>query len=262
MKCFVSISAGHGHVTGRGCSTKDKVFYKECETHQYGDQIEIMCFCSYFLCNGASIPTKNPPNVLTFLWLIIVVAVLNKTLNTPSYTQYQAFEQSFDKERQPKSSPHIKQIANNDYKDLKFTHHHVANGFNQARGNGSNQFSDVNGLIISEKDKDRNSTPKEIGIQNFVDSNHLSSLKESPNLTIIESTDVFFEDAHGLVYRGDYDDYPPKTVLYSLGESSLTAVSNLALCYETKEVKILSLLRKHFSLKPVTTKSRYESEIL
>ena len=28
-----------GQVTGRGCSTKDKVFYKECETHSYGDQV-------------------------------------------------------------------------------------------------------------------------------------------------------------------------------------------------------------------------------
>ena len=250
-----------GQVTGRGCSTKDKVFYKECETHQYGDQLEIMCFCSYFLCNGGSIPTKNPPNVLTFLWLIILVAVLNKTLNTSIYTQYQAFEGSFDKERQLKSSLHIKQIANDDYKDLKFTHHNVANGFNQARGNGSNQFSDVNGVIISEKHKDRNSALKNLGIHHFVDGNQLSSLKESPNLKIIEPTEVYFEDIHNLGYRVDYDEYPPKTVLYSLGESSLTAVSYLALCYKAKEIKMLALLRKHFSLKPVTTKSDYVSEI-
>jgi len=27
-------------VIGRGCSTKDKVFYRECETHSYGDTVE------------------------------------------------------------------------------------------------------------------------------------------------------------------------------------------------------------------------------
>ena len=37
---------------GRGCSTKDKVYFKECETHSYGDTVEKMCFCSFFLCNG------------------------------------------------------------------------------------------------------------------------------------------------------------------------------------------------------------------
>lgn len=31
-------------VIGRGCSTKDKVFYRECETHSYGDTVEKMCF--------------------------------------------------------------------------------------------------------------------------------------------------------------------------------------------------------------------------
>ena len=39
---------------GRGCSTKDKVFYRECETHSYGDTTEKMCFCSFKLCNSAA----------------------------------------------------------------------------------------------------------------------------------------------------------------------------------------------------------------
>ncbi|XP_059087530.1 uncharacterized protein LOC131883938 [Tigriopus californicus] len=45
-------------VIGRGCSTKDKVFYRECETHSYGDSVEKMCFCSFMLCNSA--PAASP----------------------------------------------------------------------------------------------------------------------------------------------------------------------------------------------------------
>jgi len=53
------------HIVGRGCSTKDKVFYRECETHSYGANLEKMCFCSFELCNqgapGASPPLPLPP---------------------------------------------------------------------------------------------------------------------------------------------------------------------------------------------------------
>ena len=59
-------------MTGRGCSTKDKVFYKECETHSYGEQVEKMCFCSYYLCNGG-VTLRNPPS---FLQLIIGATIL------------------------------------------------------------------------------------------------------------------------------------------------------------------------------------------
>ena len=65
-------SFAEGQVTGRGCSTKDKVFYKECETHSYGEQVEKMCFCSYFLCNGG-VTLRNPPS---FLQLIIGATIL------------------------------------------------------------------------------------------------------------------------------------------------------------------------------------------
>jgi hypothetical protein len=98
-----------GQVTGRGCSTKDKVFYKECETHQ-SDQVEIMCFCSYFLCNGSSIPTKTAPNVLTFLWFIILVAVLNRILNTSVYTQYHVCQSILGSKKKSKKLRHSKQV--------------------------------------------------------------------------------------------------------------------------------------------------------
>ena len=57
-----STSVPEGHVTGRGCSTKDKVFYKECETHSYGDTVEKMCFCSFFLCNEGARAAGQPPH--------------------------------------------------------------------------------------------------------------------------------------------------------------------------------------------------------
>jgi hypothetical protein len=64
-----------GQVTGRGCSTKDKVFYKECETHHYGEQVEKMCFCSYFLCNLSS--ALAPPSCLLLMIIGATLCVLN-----------------------------------------------------------------------------------------------------------------------------------------------------------------------------------------
>ena len=29
------------------------MFYRECQTHSYGDSVEKMCFCSFMLCNAA-----------------------------------------------------------------------------------------------------------------------------------------------------------------------------------------------------------------
>ena len=62
-------------VVGRGCSTKDKVFYKECETHSYGEQVEKMCFCSYFLCNLSSV--LAPPSCLLLMIIGATLCVLN-----------------------------------------------------------------------------------------------------------------------------------------------------------------------------------------
>ena len=60
---------------GRGCSTKDKVFYKECETHSYGDSLEKMCFCSFQLCNRSAIQLNCPSLwTLTLLTLSTVLA--------------------------------------------------------------------------------------------------------------------------------------------------------------------------------------------
>ena len=70
-----------GQVTGRGCSTKDKVFYKECETHSYGDVTERMCFCSFFLCNGAHANSASAPNAALLAAMAIAVAVANANVD-------------------------------------------------------------------------------------------------------------------------------------------------------------------------------------
>ena len=59
-------------VVGRGCSTKDKVFYKECETHNYGDSLEKMCFCSFHLCNRSK-PLNCPMSLWTLLTLLAFI---------------------------------------------------------------------------------------------------------------------------------------------------------------------------------------------
>ena len=50
-----------GEVTGRGCSTKDKIFHIECENHVMGKHSEKFCYCSYYLCNSADRLTGLSP---------------------------------------------------------------------------------------------------------------------------------------------------------------------------------------------------------
>ena len=107
-------SFAEGQVTGRGCSTKDKVFYKECETHSYGEQVEKMCFCSYFLCN-ASTPTVAPPSCLL---LLIIGASLCCVLNQLQFNNCHInnnIRQKRNKTLQHKStSSHHYRITNQD----------------------------------------------------------------------------------------------------------------------------------------------------
>ena len=74
--CFISEAA----VVGRGCSTKDKVFYKECETHNYGDSLEKMCFCSFQLCNTSN--QLNCPSVWTLTLLVFLLATSSNAIST------------------------------------------------------------------------------------------------------------------------------------------------------------------------------------
>ena len=70
---------------GRGCSTKDKVFYKECETHNYGDSLEKMCFCSFQLCNASN--QLNCPSFWTLTLLVFLATAYTATTATTVTTQ-------------------------------------------------------------------------------------------------------------------------------------------------------------------------------
>ena len=78
MFCYFFAEAA---VVGRGCSTKDKVFYKECETHNYGDSLEKMCFCSFHLCNTSN--QLNCPSFWTLTLLVFLLATLTQSCWDP-----------------------------------------------------------------------------------------------------------------------------------------------------------------------------------
>ena len=91
--CF-HFSFPEGQVTGRGCSTKDKVFYKECETHSYGEQVEKMCFCSYFLCNKAGEPIN--PNFLLIIGATMFCVLLNSCQHAVHDRVFSSSTRSYD----------------------------------------------------------------------------------------------------------------------------------------------------------------------
>jgi len=66
--CFIRYNE-KGGITGRGCSTKDKVYYKECETNSYGEGTEKFCYCNFYLCNRA------PANALSFFYALCLPAL-------------------------------------------------------------------------------------------------------------------------------------------------------------------------------------------
>jgi hypothetical protein len=74
-----------GEVTGRGCSTKDKIFHIECENHVMGRQSEKFCYCSYFLCNPGVRPTLARPLLWgsLLLLLLLVNAPVRRTQGRP-----------------------------------------------------------------------------------------------------------------------------------------------------------------------------------
>ena len=72
---------------GRGCSTKDKVFYKECETHSYGDSLEKMCFCSFQLCNAGVIQLNCPSP-----WTLILLTLTLSTVFASSFCCWTNFQ--------------------------------------------------------------------------------------------------------------------------------------------------------------------------
>ena len=81
-----------GGITGRGCSTKDKVYYKECETNSYGEGTEKFCYCNFYLCNsGRSLWSSG--HLFTILITVILVVIFNINVNI---IQFRYFEASVD----------------------------------------------------------------------------------------------------------------------------------------------------------------------
>lgn len=50
------------------------MFYKECETHSYGDNLEKMCFCSFQLCNRSVPQTSGRLNSPVLLWTLTLLS--------------------------------------------------------------------------------------------------------------------------------------------------------------------------------------------
>ena len=62
-----------GGITGRGCSTKDKVYYKECETNSYGEGTEKFCYCNFYLCNGGGgLDSKSGVLILSVIVMMVI----------------------------------------------------------------------------------------------------------------------------------------------------------------------------------------------
>ena len=61
-----------GGITGRGCSTKDKVYYKECETNSYGEGTEKFCYCNFYLCNRGAAGLGHAGQTVLLLSVILV----------------------------------------------------------------------------------------------------------------------------------------------------------------------------------------------
>ena len=67
-------------MTGRGCSTNNKLFFTECENHvMVGEGVattggERICYCGTFLCNSAT-SLYTSPVILTLFFLLAVYLV-------------------------------------------------------------------------------------------------------------------------------------------------------------------------------------------
>ena len=80
---FKPFSLPGGQVTGRGCSTKNKLFFTECENHvMVGEGLgpggtggERICYCGTFLCNNGNTLTTGPFLLLPALHLLYLLAV-------------------------------------------------------------------------------------------------------------------------------------------------------------------------------------------
>lgn len=59
-----------GLVAGRGCSTKEKMYYVHCEAHEMDELEEKFCYCSFNYCNTATASKKVSWNLLLLSLLL------------------------------------------------------------------------------------------------------------------------------------------------------------------------------------------------
>ena len=91
---FICIS--EAAIVGRGCSTKDKVFYRECETHSYGENLEKMCFCSFDNCNPADgVLLKYAAKVSNWYNLCCLLLIIASGYAMSNYQQYSTINSTF-----------------------------------------------------------------------------------------------------------------------------------------------------------------------
>jgi len=81
--CFTKFSPDRQHVMLRGCSSRKKMFFVECENHISENRVEEFCFCSYDFCNGSS--TKNSPSHPSLLAFLSIVFHRLTCPHAPSY---------------------------------------------------------------------------------------------------------------------------------------------------------------------------------
>ena len=58
LKPSVNLYPPVGLVAGRGCSTKEKMYYVHCEAHEMDELEEKFCYCSFNYCNTATASKK------------------------------------------------------------------------------------------------------------------------------------------------------------------------------------------------------------
>jgi hypothetical protein len=261
-----SFSVEPRFVTGRGCSTKDKVFYKECETHQSDQVIEKLCFCSYYLCNGSSNLIKTgPKNVFTLVWFIILVVVLNRLLlNTLDYTKYHVCHNKIFKGKNKAKKQLV--VSKETSKSLEMFHPNQITVMEHGRrmildrwkyGYWKHSSFPLEIVIISEFYNDRNLTkePRQAICHLF---NDIISLY-SENLLDLASNECerLIKRAQKGCQPSSYDEYtsttersPLASKIMSHNDASLTCTP-----FEGRKMKTVPLMPTHLALEPVTAGS-------
>jgi len=81
--CFTKFSPDRKHVMLRGCSSRKKMFFVECENHISENRVEEFCFCSYDFCNSTT-KTSSSFSTLALIYLIFQFHICQNSNLLPS----------------------------------------------------------------------------------------------------------------------------------------------------------------------------------